>query len=252
MRYLEKAGYQVDLVTNGRQAVDACKQKRYDLILMDIQMPIMDGLEATKEIRGLEKKGKDETAPNESGTGMRVPIIAMTAHDIDEFRQRCLEIGMDDFVAKPLKRKELITMIDAHLGARILLPHEADHNREFGDAGKEEGFLQEDMPIDFQRAMKEFEGDRTFLMDLLDEFIKNVSVQIESIHSAISQGDADKVRAEAHSIKGGAGNICAYKLSDTAFALEMAGTSGMLKEGEAVLEKLEKEFHRLENYADAD
>jgi len=118
MRHLHGAGYRVDLAENGQQAVEACRRKRYDLILMDIQMPVLDGYEATREIRANEEqlkaqssklKGKEEG--DVSARSERVPIIAMTAHAIKGYRDRCLEAGMDDYIAKPLRSKELLAMV---------------------------------------------------------------------------------------------------------------------------------------------
>jgi len=101
IRHLSKAGYQVDLAENGNQAVEAYRRKAYDLILMDIQMPLMDGYEATREIRKLETQPLNP-----------LPIIAMTAHAMKGVRERCLEAGMDDYIAKPLSRKKLLAMVD--------------------------------------------------------------------------------------------------------------------------------------------
>jgi len=116
LRHLASAGYQVDLAEDGRQAVEAYKRKDYDLILMDIQMPVMDGYEATREIRNLENEiGKRKIvnihrAPGKSD--VRVPIIAMTAHVMGEVRTKCLDAGMDDYVSKPLRKKELLLLSD--------------------------------------------------------------------------------------------------------------------------------------------
>ncbi len=103
--------------------------------------------------------------------------------------------------------------------------------------------------MDFQRAIEEFEGDKGFLMEVLNGFLDNVRSQIETIHKAISDGDAEVVRKEAHSIKGGAANLCADKLSRIVLELEDIGKSGLLEGGTEVLERLERELHRLEVYA---
>ncbi|MBT3259446.1 MAG: response regulator, partial [Deltaproteobacteria bacterium] len=106
MRHLSRAGYQVDLAEDGSQAVKAYKRKSYNLIFMDIQMPIMDGYAATQEIR------KIETRNPEPSTIQRVPIIAMTAHAVKGYRERCLKAGMDDYIPKPVKRKELLAIVE--------------------------------------------------------------------------------------------------------------------------------------------
>ena len=107
IRHLEKSGYKVHLVENGQEAVAAYKRKHYDLILMDIQMPTMDGYEATKHIRAWENAMKYEGMPD-----IHIPIIAMTAHAIAGYKEKCLEVGMDDYISKPLKRKDLLNLIE--------------------------------------------------------------------------------------------------------------------------------------------
>ena len=110
MRHLSKAGYQVDLAEDGSQAVKAYKRKSYNLIFMDIQMPIMDGYAATQEIREIETRNLEQS------TIQKVPIIAMTAHAIKGYREKCLKAGMDDYIAKPIRRKELLTIVEKWTG----------------------------------------------------------------------------------------------------------------------------------------
>jgi CheY-like chemotaxis protein len=238
MRHLQRAGYQVDLAENGQQAVEAYKRKSYDLILMDIQMPVMDGYGATHEIRKLEiEKSQIETEKRSTHNSTTRPlnhlpiIIAMTAHAIEGYKERCLEAGMDDYIAKPLRRKELLTMVDKWTGT-------IEDCQSKGSA-----------PMNFEKAVEEFEGDKEFLMEVMEGFLRNVRAQIETIHQAISNGDAEVVWEEAHSIKGGAANLTAAKLSKIAFELEKVGKSGTLEEAGEVLERLKKEFYRLENFA---
>jgi CheY-like chemotaxis protein len=108
MRHLKKAGYRVDLAENGQQAVDAYKKKHYDIIFMDIQMPEMDGYEATAKIRARE--GEPENRNSQSAT--RAVIIAMTAHATTKDQKKCLDSGMDDYISKPLRRTELLALVD--------------------------------------------------------------------------------------------------------------------------------------------
>jgi signal transduction histidine kinase/CheY-like chemotaxis protein len=108
--HLEHAGYQVDLAEDGSQAVDAFKRKHYELIFMDVQMPVMDGYQATRAIRELESKPVSIEKNNAKKPFQRVPIIAMTAHAMDENKELCLEAGMDDFLTKPFTMEELLAM----------------------------------------------------------------------------------------------------------------------------------------------
>ena len=107
VRVIEKAGHSVVVTNNGREALDAWEQDRYDVVLMDVQMPEMDGLEATARIRDLEQQ---------RGAAQRTPIIAMTANAMKGDRERCLEAGMDGYVSKPVKRQTMFAEIDRVLG----------------------------------------------------------------------------------------------------------------------------------------
>jgi CheY-like chemotaxis protein len=104
--HLERAGFAVEFVNDGQSAVDTCQNGQFDLILMDVQMPVCDGLEATRRIRAAENGGR------------RVPIIAMTAHAMVGDRKRCLDAGMDDYVAKPIQAAELMAAVQRWLPAK--------------------------------------------------------------------------------------------------------------------------------------
>ncbi len=144
MRSLHRAGYQVELVEDGRQAVEAFKRKHFDLILMDIQMPEMDGYEATKAIRNLEcgLRNKIEEDPyseseiqNLKSKVKRIPIVAMTAHAIKGYRERSLEAGMDDYITKPLRRKGFLAMVDKWTGGIENCRFSRRSLRHFGEVG---------------------------------------------------------------------------------------------------------------------
>jgi signal transduction histidine kinase/DNA-binding response OmpR family regulator/HPt (histidine-containing phosphotransfer) domain-containing protein len=242
MRHLERAGYQVDLAKTGKEAMEIYRQQHHDLILMDIQMPEMDGYEATSAIRKMEKDGETRT-----------PIVAMTAHAMTGYREKCLEAGMDDYLTKPLRRKELLAIVakwvsgGGDYGTEVRCPTptvttdvgSSMINRRSGD----------DVPMDFKRAVDEFEGHRDVVIEVIGGFVENVRNQIGVIRGAISDNNAETVRREAHSIKGGAANLTADALSSAALELEKLGTSGDLKRGWEALERLEMEFNRLDGFA---
>ena len=245
MKHLQGAGYQVDLAEDGRQAVESYKRNDYNLILMDIQMPVMDGYEATRRIRKVEEQILSERSEDSVQTLNHVPIIAMTAHAIEGYEERCLGVGMDDYITKPLRKKDLFAIVDKWTKTiddfRLKIDDresETDNNQSNKPA-----------PMNFERAIKEFDGDKEFLVEILEGFLENVGTQIGTIRQAISDGDAETVRREAHSVKGGAANLIADKLSKVAFELENIGKSGLLEGSIEVVEKLEKEFHHLESYA---
>ena len=112
LRHLKQEGYQVDLAENGQQAVEAFQRNYYDLILMDIQMPVMDGFEATQQIRKLEKTSRNTGDRNVTSEIKKMPIIAMTAHAMKGYKEKCINKGMNDYISKPIKRNELYEIID--------------------------------------------------------------------------------------------------------------------------------------------
>ncbi|MBF0509389.1 MAG: response regulator, partial [Deltaproteobacteria bacterium] len=258
IRHLQDAGYQVDLAENGRQAIKAFKRKHYHLILMDIQMPEMDGIEATKKIRELE--GNLNALSSNSRLDIpRIPIIAMTAHALKGDREKCLEAGMDDYISKPLQRKSFLEIVDKWVmpdslssdeppAAALEPAPQADSMAEVTQLPlKRDSDLPP--PINLKRAIAEFDGDREFVVDLLMKFIDKVKSQLEIIDQAIIAGNADVVAREAHSIKGGAGNLTSGDLSQAALELELIGKAGDLSAASSSLEKVRKEFHRLDDYA---
>ena len=108
IKHLHKAGYRVDLAENGEEAVTAFLEKEYDLILMDMQMPVMDGPQATKRIRAAEARRSGASGRPES----RIPIVALTANAMKGYREKCLEMGMDDYLPKPFKRSQLLLAVE--------------------------------------------------------------------------------------------------------------------------------------------
>ena len=269
MQHLKAAGYNVDLAENGKKAIELLRRKDYDLILMDIQMPEMSGFDATDYIRKLEK---------ENNTWPGIVIIAMTAHAVSGYREICLARGFDDYITKPLIKKKLLSLILSWskkinslksqsgvnkinkfvTGEHRVLPskHEeiSDKNIVFADGEElaaktdESGSDAVLQPIDFTRALDDFEGDRELLFSVTDSFISNVRNQIDIMCKALGEGNGDIIRGEAHSIKGGAANIYAFELSSLAHELESAGASGKLGMIQEIMDRFEVEVERLDNY----
>ncbi|MBI9082758.1 MAG: response regulator [Desulfobacterales bacterium] len=233
--HLQRAGYTVDLAENGRQAVAAFGQNAYDLVLMDIQMPEMDGYEATRRIRTMERQA--------AAVLKRVPIVAMTAHAVNGYRERCLETGMDDYVTKPLKRAELLAMVAKWTGDGP----EASA-RSVSDPAV--SAFDAKAPMDVDTALAEFLGEKELLMEVLESFRSNVRQQLPVIQRAVVENRPDIVCREAHAIKGGAANLTADRLSKIAGELEQIGHAGSLNQGPVLINRLETEFRRLETYLD--
>lgn len=242
MQPLQKAGYQVDLAENGYEAVEAFTKEQYDLIFMDIQMPMMDGYEATRRIRALEAKKRNAGETDRTGGTGRVPIIAMTAHVMKEDREECLQVGMDDYIAKPIRQINLFAMLD-----KWGLVHTGYENYLVDDDSKQSPTKQI-APMEYERAIEEFEGDTELLDEVIREFLKNVRSQIEIIRSACVSGDFECIKRETHSIKGGAANLTASDLSNAASKIKAAIEAGTSDSVEALVNNLEQEFHRLEFY----
>ncbi|MCF8144947.1 MAG: PAS domain S-box protein [Deltaproteobacteria bacterium] len=289
MSHLRAAGYDVDLAENGLEALELFKQNIYRAILMDVQMPVMDGYEATRQIRKLEARSRqlpfDHMADDDQhsiagnagrqlsiihgrSSSHRVPIIAMTGHAVEGYRKECLEAGMDDYLSKPLTGKHFLAMVDKWTGAlanseargtslkrKTQSGLEMSHESRFPQTSDDlqttipHARVERGTPMDFEKTLNEFEGDKALLMEVLKGFVVNVKEQIKIIGRALLTQDAERVRREAHSIKGGAANLRADQLSRIAFELEKIGKSGELEQGIDVLERLQTELAELEKLA---
>lgn len=253
MKHLSGAGYQVDLAENGEQAMEAAKRKHYDLILMDIEMPVLDGYEATKAIRNLEFN-LSKVGDKVSTEIKRVPIIAMTAHAVKSYIERVFEVGMDDYITKPCSKKELLAIVSKWAIPESRLDDCVDQEQSKSDdmekdiPAEEDSRLGEFCPMNFDKALAEFESDSEFLMKVLNDFLHNTHLQIATIRKGILDGDPEVVRKEAHSIKGGAADLRADDLAETAYKLEHIGKERNLDAGIEVIEKLEIELNRLESF----
>lgn len=225
-RLLEKRGYSVRSVTNGRAAVEAVIETRFDAILMDVQMPVLGGLEATAEIRRLE------------GEKARIPIIAMTANAMSGDRERCLEAGMNDYVSKPIRPIDLYEALERHVetsaGAK--------------DAGEDTKKREElTMTVfDRERALAAADGDSELVVELLAMFHESSNEMITAIEDAIRAGTPEGLMAAAHAIKGSLGNLGATSAAEVALVLETMGLNEELSGAEEVFERLRSEVDRFQ------
>jgi PAS domain S-box-containing protein len=223
VRLLEKRGHTTVTAANGKEALAAYEADTFDLILMDIQMPGMDGFEATAAIRGKEKS-----------TGTHVPIVAMTAHAMKGDKERCLETGMDKYVSKPIRAGELFETIESVVaGAKV--PHKVP-------AGGE-GHC--DDVISWEEAVKQMEGDVELLKEIAEMFLEESPVLMDKMRQAAADGDCRKLERAAHTIKGSVGNFAAKSAFDAAQKLEELGREGNLDHAQEAFETLEREIERL-------
>ena len=224
-RLLGRWGHTAIIVGDGRRAVTAVSEDRYDLILMDVQMPEMDGFEATEKIRELEEKKGEHT-----------PIIAMTAHAMKGDRERCLDAGMDDYVPKPISSKALLNAI------RILVPPE--HH---GPDKEESAVIENAQPvIDKDALLKAFDNDWDFLKEVIDMFIADYPEMLKNIHDAIQTKDAPALQRTAHALKGMLGNFQVETATQKAYNLEKMGGEENLEQAADIYTQLSTELDSLE------
>jgi len=226
---LENSGYSVDLAANGKEAVEAAARKRYGLIFMDVQMPVMNGYEASMTIR---KSGND------------IPIIAVTASAIKGEQQKCLEAGMNDFLTKPFKKRDLLPVLEKWLVRESQEPASSPAEKPDGPGPEDAAAI-----FDFEGAVETFMGKRDVVLRLLGTFTKKVEGQILAMESMLSSQDLSALRGEAHSIKGGAWNLGAKRLGDAAKALEDASAAGQQAEASDAYAGLKREFAAFTGFA---
>ncbi len=222
LRMLEKQGYTVFIAGNGKEAVEAYRKGRFDLILMDVHMPEMDGFEATASIRMLEKE-----------TGRHTPIIAMTALAIQGDRERCLEAGMDGYVSKPIRSKELFEAIDNLISS-------SSESR-----GENLEKPCTDDVFHMSEALSRIDGDVEFFKELIQIFLENYSEQLTMIQDAVGRGDSKVLERAAHTLKGSVGIFCAKYVFEAALQLELMGREDNLTGARDAYATLEKEMGRL-------
>ena len=248
---LKKLGLRADAVANGREALHALQTIPYDLILMDVQMPEMDGLEATRRIRNQESgiRGQ-ESAPSDlrpptsdlrpltpdsrPPTPGPIPIIAMTAHAMQGDRDVCLAAGMDDYVSKPIKPEALAEVL------RKWLPEEESE----GDAA-DQAIQTPDAAFDPHVISALMMGDEELAESIMQAFLEETPKEIEKLKSCLYAGDMGGVEHYAHSIKGAAANLGGEAVSAAAFEMEQAGKAGEYEPLAHWMPELESRFARM-------
>lgn len=237
-KLLQRTGYEVTAASNGQEAIEWFEKRRFDLILMDVQMPVLGGIEATRSIRAREARRSWAM----SGRWEITPIIAMTAHVMQGDRERCLEAGMDDYVSKPIQPAELFAAIErvfGRLGANESLVDEGSGREEASQAVLEEGV------IDLAQARALLDGDEASLLSLIDVFLAEYPKSLQKIDEAVRGRDIKALGAIAHSLKSSVGLFGAAIAADLAQRVETAGRRGDLDGGFGAVPELLSELARV-------
>ncbi|MEM9489249.1 MAG: response regulator, partial [Myxococcota bacterium] len=236
LRLLRNRGLRADAVANGLEALEAIDRVCYDAILMDCQMPEMDGYEATAEIRRREKPGQ------------RVPIIAMTAHAMPGDRDKCINAGMDDYVSKPVEIAALEDILDRYLVTTAEVDgDEADE----ADAGDSAEFAARDdghPPIDLDRLRAMFRGDS--LRDLMDLYFEHTAGYLDKLRIAIASRSVVEIREIAHTCKGSSANYGIADMVETMVELERLSQDSAIDRADALCRNAEAQLSRLKQYCE--
>jgi CheY-like chemotaxis protein len=232
-RLLGKQGHNVVVARNGREAVAAVQHgpgSVFDLILMDVQMPDMDGFETTAAIRASELL-----------TGGRVPIIAVTAYAMKGDRERCLAAGMDGYLSKPIRVKELLDLLRQYEGlpvqtSEVSHSHEQEECRHVGDEGEQ---------VDRRALLDRLDGDSQLLSELIEIYLSESPSLLAAAQRALQEKNGQDLARAAHTIKGSAGNFLARATLETAGRLEAFAEQGDFSRAREAMSALEREMERL-------
>jgi CheY-like chemotaxis protein len=224
---LEKLGYRTDVVANGLEAVEAVARVSYALVLMDCQMPELDGLEATALIRKREEKQASR----------RLPIIAMTASAMQGDREKCLAAGMDDYLAKPVKREHL----DAMLARWIPGQSTPDEQKEPVSSDKQES-VYECVDAAMLADLRQLDVSCGLLSTLITHYLEEVPTRLATMQDALQQGNAGALARVAHELNGASGNLGVRRMRQLCVELQALGKAKDLTQAGDLLAQLVSEF----------
>jgi PAS domain S-box-containing protein len=230
-RLLEKRGHKVTVAGNGLQALNALGQAHFDIVLMDVQMPEMDGIEATAALRAKEK-----------GTGQHMPVVAMTALVMQGDRERCLAAGMDGYLTKPIRPRALDEVLELYMAQK------GEGGPVHEELPKTPGQISRDLdqePVSGHELLERVGGDREFLSELVSLFREDSPKQLDRIKTAVKNGDSSEVLRGAHSLRGTLANLAARPAADFAAEIEHAGKSDDVLRARVALQNLELELPRV-------
>jgi PAS domain S-box-containing protein len=232
LKLLEKRGHTVVVAANGKEALAAYTGGTFDLILIDVQMPEMDGFAATKAIR--EREAETCSGPDrQTAVTPHIPIVAMTAHAMKGDRERCLEAGMDSYISKPLNPQRLYEIIDG-----LIAPGNNTANKAVEAEAAEPVF-------DREALLARVENDQELLREIVALFLGEAPELLGAIREALERRDAPSLERSAHTLKGSVGNFGAKSAFETALKLETMGRNGDLSGGAEALAELETKISQL-------
>ena len=232
---LTDLGYQSICVSNGRQALQTLESSQFDLVLMDCQMPLMDGYEATKRIRESESSEGDNSKKTR-----RLPIVALTAHAVVGDRETCLDAGMDDYLTKPLNPQLLKRTLD-----KWIAPTQKDRNIATGNV-ESNSHAQTLTGFNLQALLGRCKGKKERVIRLLNEYLKQAAADIDTLEESVRNESASGVKVAAHRLNGASKNLSAAMMSATAEELEFLGEHNHFKEAAVLVAWSRKQLGQME------
>jgi CheY-like chemotaxis protein/HPt (histidine-containing phosphotransfer) domain-containing protein len=226
---LRKLGLKADAVANGAEAVKALETIPYDIVLMDVQMPELDGLEATRQIR----TSKSVRNPN-------IPIVAMTANAMQGDCKKCLDVGMNDYLSKPVNIKSLAEKLQKWLAAK---PQTVSHH----EAEKSCNVEAKKSIFDQAELLERMMGDSDMAQQILEVFLEDIPKQLESLKQALDACDVENFQRIVHGIKGAAANVSGESLRQLAADIEQACKEGRMESAADSYPKLYNEYKILKD-----
>jgi CheY-like chemotaxis protein/HPt (histidine-containing phosphotransfer) domain-containing protein len=217
LRLLEQLGYRADVASNGREAIEALERQPYDVVLMDVQMPELDGLDATRQIC--------ERWPE----GTRPHIVAMTANALPEDREACFAAGMNDYVAKPIRAEELVAALK--------------RAKPLASGSAAVGYVNLD--DDALRSLRDLGGDE-FLGEVIDAFLADAPALIATLRDSVEAKETEELRRAAHTLKSNGATLGAEEFAGLCRTLEQRAKDGALEGASELVDRIEQEYPPLE------
>ena len=234
---MKKFGLDADVANNGVEAINHLRETDYDIVLMDCQMPIMDGYQASETIR------KQDCGVINPG----VPIVAMTANAMQGDREKCIAAGMNDYIAKPVVPEKLQQALQAWLPESCHADgSEPANQQDAADVAEKNTVDQSDEPVfNYEALSARMMHDQDLIKMVAEEFVVDIKDQVELLFKAVQDADLENIRLQAHSIKGAAANMAGTALSSRAYTMEKASKAGNLDVIIENMPQLEKDYQAL-------